>query len=257
MNNPKKNKFAPSLIPAYTPLERLNLPRPVDRILAIRQLCKNKAILDLGAMDETAFATKQGQGTWLHEEIATVASEVVGIDSSPLLQAAGLRTKPNAIIYPGNIMALDEFLETGLATRFSHANFKPDVVVAGELIEHLHDPLMFLQKIKLIKSLSGKTLIITTPNATAIHNCLIGLTNRESTHHDHLCILSFKTLATLCHRAGFSAWKITPYFARFSEMKSRQSSIGRALVAGGECVINGLEWMFPMMSFGYIVTVKI
>jgi len=33
--------------------------------------------------------------------------------------------------------------------------------------------------------------------------------------------------------------------------------LGRSLVAGGERVINGLEWMFPIMSFGYIVTVKI
>jgi len=254
MHSPLKSA---GFVPAYTPLERLHVPRPVDRILTIKGICSGKKILDLGAMDETAYTAKQGQGTWLHEEIAAVAAEVVGIDSSPILQATGLQTRPNAIIYPGEIMALGEWLKNGLDTGLSQKNFTPDVVVAGELIEHLHNPLMFLQSIKAIESLNGKTLIITTPNATAIHNCLIGLASRESTHQDHLCILSFKTLSTLCRRAGFYDWKITPYYARFPEMIARQSGLRRSLVAGGERVINGLEWMFPIMSFGYIVTVKI
>lgn len=254
MNNPID--FA-GFVPAYTPLERLRLARPVDRIAAIKLLCNGKKVLDLGALDETAYSSKQGQGTWLHEEIAAVASEVVGIDSSPILQAVGLQTKSNAIIYPGDIMALDTWLKNGPDTCGPRKSFIPDVVMAGELIEHLHNPLMFLQKIKAIESLNGKTLILTTPNATAIHNCLIGLANRESTHRDHLCILSFKTLSTLCHRAGFSAWQIVPYYARFPEIKSRQSGLRRLLVACSERTINGLEWMFPMMSFGYVVTVKI
>ena len=254
MHSPIKSA---GFVPAYTPLERLHVPRPVDRILAIKGICAGKKILDLGAMDETAYTSKQGQGTWLHEEIAAVAAEVVGIDSSPIVQSSGLQTKPNATIYLGDIMALDAWLKSGIDTDTPQQRFTPDVVVAGELIEHLHNPLMFLQNIKAIESLNGKTLILTTPNATAIHNCLIGLASRESTHQDHLCIFSFKTLSTLCHRAGFSAWEITPYYARFPEMTARQSGLGRLLVAGGEHVINGLEWMFPIMSFGYIVTIKI
>jgi len=254
MNNPAQSS---SFVPDYTPLERLRVPRPVDRISAIKNICSDKKVLDLGAMDETAYTAKQGQGTWLHEEIAAVAAQVVGIDSSPILQTAGLQTKPNAVIYPGDIMALGAWLKNSSDVNLPQKSFTPDVVVAGELIEHLHNPLMFLQNIKAIESLNGKTLIITTPNATAIHNCLIGLASRESTHQDHLCILSFKTLSTLCHRAGFSAWQITPYYAKFPEMIARQSGLGRSLVAGGERVINGLEWMFPIMSFGYIVTVKI
>ena len=60
-------------VPTYTPLERIHVPRPVDRISAIRRICQGKKVLDLGAMDETAFTSKRGQGTWLHEEIAAVA----------------------------------------------------------------------------------------------------------------------------------------------------------------------------------------
>jgi 2-polyprenyl-3-methyl-5-hydroxy-6-metoxy-1,4-benzoquinol methylase len=70
-------------------------------------------------------------------------------------------------------------------------------VVAGELIEHLENPLQFLRSFRQVSRLKGKALLLSTPNATAIHNCLIALGNRESTHRDHLRILSFKTLSTL------------------------------------------------------------
>jgi SAM-dependent methyltransferase len=253
MTDPIANDVVRPRVPAYRPLERLQVSRPCDRIGAIQRVCKGKSVLDLGAMDETAFLAKQGRGTWLHEEIALVASKVVGIDSSPLLHADGMQTAPNAKIYPGDIMTLDLWLEDGPL----EGTFKPDVIVAGELIEHLHNPLLFLQKMKAINRLRGKLLVLTTPNATAVHNCLIGLASRESTHHDHLCILSYKTLSTLCNRAGFSDWIITPYYARFEEMKARQKGFGKPLVAVAEKIVNGLEWMFPLMSFGYIVTVTI
>lgn len=236
-------------IPAFLPLERLRVPRPVDRVSFVKDHCRGKMVLDLGAMDETAYAAKQASGTWLHEEIAEVASQVLGIDRSPLLPPDGIRTGRNAVIRRGDSMQLDDCLRSN--------DFLPDVIVAGELIEHIENPLLFLKNIKAIDRLKGKALILSTPNATAIHNCLMGLLSRESTHQDHLCILSFKILCTLCLRSGFEGWEIFPYFARYTEMRQRNSGIRRALVLGGEKVINGLEWLFPMMCFGYIVKVRI
>lgn len=235
--------------PAYLPLERLQVPRPVDRISFIKNCCNGKTVLDLGAMDETAYTAKQGRGTWLHEEIAAVAHQVLGIDNSPLVPPDGLRTSKNSTIRLGNIMQVGAMLES--------ESFSPDVIVAGELIEHLENPLLFLKGIRATDRLRGKTLILTTPNATALHNCLIGLISRESTHHDHLCIFSFKTLYTLCNRAGFAEWEIVPYSARFTEMKERNSGFRRSLVCVGEKVINGLEWLFPMMGFGYVVKIQV
>jgi len=49
-------------------------------------------VLDLGAMDETAWRAKRGRGTWLHEEISRSASRVDGIDNSALVRAEGRRT---------------------------------------------------------------------------------------------------------------------------------------------------------------------
>jgi hypothetical protein len=233
--------------PCYSPLERLTVARPVDRIRFIADACAGRRVLDLGAMDETAWAAKRGRGTWLHEEIGRRALLVDGIDNSTQIPAEGLRTGPNATIRRGDIADPQRLV--------NELEVSPDVLVAGELIEHLENPLQFLRRFAGIERLAGKTFILSTPNATALHNVLIGLVHRESTHRDHLCILSYKTLVTLCTRAGFSKWEIIPYFARFTEMQDRQAGLARLGVRVAERIVNALEWMFPLLSFGYIVRI--
>jgi hypothetical protein len=233
----------------YTPLERLDVPRPVERVRYIAAACAGRRVLDLGAMDETAWQSKRGLGTWLHEEISRTAASVEGIDSSPLIPVEGLRTAPNALIRRGDAGDPGQLLD-GLTQT-------PDVVVAGELIEHLENPLQFLRRIAAIERLSGRTLLLTTPNATALHNVLIGLARRESMHHDHLCVLSYKTLTTLCTRAGFRSWKIIPYFARFTEMRERHSGPARLAIGVAERLVNALEWCFPLLSHGFIARIEL
>jgi hypothetical protein len=228
----------------YTPLAKLTIARPVDRISYIQSLCTGKTVLDLGAMDETAFASKRGKGTWLHEELAKVATTVVGVDNSSVVPEQGLRTGERSIIHHGDVHDLEDFLNR-------HA-VVPDVVVAGELIEHVPNPLALLQALATTPSLRGKTLILTTPNATALHNCLIALTGRESTHPDHLLILSYKTLNTLFLRSGCSEWEIRPYYARFTEMKERVGGAHRLLVGMCESAVNAAEALWPLLSFGLI-----
>ncbi|MGB6603109.1 MAG: methyltransferase domain-containing protein [Steroidobacteraceae bacterium] len=233
----------------YTPLERVTVPRPVDRIGFIAGLCTGRRVLDLGAMDETAWQAKRGRGTWLHEEISRDALWVEGVDSADLIPPEGLRTGPNSIIRRGDISDLGQVVAA--------LPEPPDVVVAGELIEHLDSPLQFLQRVAAVERLRGRTLILSTPNATALHNVLIGLASRESTHHEHLCILSYKTLATLCARVGFREWRVIPYFARFTEMQARHAGLARLAVRATERAVNALEWLFPLLSFGYIVQIEL
>ena len=229
----------------YEPLERLHVPRPVDRLAFVAEACRGRAVLDIGAMDETAYLAKRGQGTWLHERIAAVADRVVGVDSSDAVPEDGLETGPRSRIVRGDVAHLDELLD--------RLDFRPDVVVAGELIEHVPNPLAFLQALAGSPRLAGAELILTTPNSTAVHNVAVGMLSRESTHRDHLCILSFKTLNTLCERAGLKHWTLVPYRSAFVEMRARQHGLGRVAVAAGERAINMAEWLFPLLSFGWIV----
>jgi hypothetical protein len=233
----------------YTPLERIPVGRPVNRVGYLANACRGKTVLDLGALDETAFQNKTGRGTWLHEEIAKVAEQVIGLDSSALISADGLRTAANAVIRSGDINDIGPLLDA--------IDITPDVIVAGELIEHLENPLEFLRGFRGIPRLSGKRLLLSTPNATAAHNCIIALSKRESTHHDHLCILSFKTLNTLLSRAGYKNWEITPYYSTFDEMKQRNRGIRHKIVELGEVGINAIEFTFPLLSFGFVVDTPI
>lgn len=233
----------------YTPLEAISLSLPVDRIKYIVDACVGRRVLDLGAMDETAWKSKRGTGTWLHEEIARVARHVEGVDNSALVPAGGLTTAQNALIRRGDI--------EDIGCLMKELDEVPDTVVAGELIEHMENPLRFLKRFADIPRLAGSELILSTPNATALHNFLIGLARRESTHQDHLCILSYKTLTTLCRRAGFSNWQIIPYYSRFTEMQERHSGLARLAVIAVERVINCLEWLFPLLSFGYVVRIRL
>ncbi len=240
---------APHPVLRYEPMERIRVGRPVDRIPYIVAACAGLRVLDLGAMDETAFHSKRGRGTWLHEEIGAVAAQVDGFDSSSLVPPEGVKTGPRSSIRKSNIMDLSGLLDVLGAA--------PDVVVAGELIEHLENPLAFLSSIQAEPRLQGRTLILSTPNATALHNGLVGLIGRESTHRDHLSIFSYKTLNTLCQRAGFAAWEIVPYRSRFTEMRARNRGWRGALIGLGERVINAIEWAFPLLGFGYVVRVLI
>jgi 2-polyprenyl-3-methyl-5-hydroxy-6-metoxy-1,4-benzoquinol methylase len=233
----------------YEPFERLHVPRPVDRFTFVTDLCRGRSVLDLGALDETAYQLKRGRGTWLHEAIAAVARQVIGVDSSDSVPEGGLRTGANSEIQRGDITNLGEFIST--------RGFTPDVIVAGEVIEHLPDPLHFLHALGSIDLLRGRTLVITTPNATAVHNVAVGILSRESTHNDHLCILSYKTLNTLLKRAGLTSWEIIPYYARFTEMRYRNRGAALALIVAGEKLVNVLEWLFPLLSFGYVVRARI
>jgi hypothetical protein len=233
----------------YTPLERLKVARPLDRVEFTARACEGLRVLDLGAMDETAWAAKRGRGTWLHEEIGNRALTVDGIDNSVFIPAEGLRTGPNSTIRRGDIT--DPAL---LVATLAHA---PDVVVIGEVIEHLENPLQFLKRLAAIERLAGRTLILSTPNATALHNVLVGLAQRESTHRGHLCIFSYKTLATLCTRAGFRQWEIIPYYSRFTEMQGRHSGVLSLAVRATQRLVNLFEWLFPLLSFGYIVRIRL
>jgi len=231
----------------YTAVERLTCPRPVDKLDWVTDLCRAKRVLDLGAYDETAVDLKEGTGWWLHGRLFEVASAVVGVDNSPLLPAEGLRTSERSRIVPGDILHLEDVA----------LDEPPEVVVAGELIEHVPDPVRFLQGLAGDPRFHGATAVITTPNASAFHNFFLGVFRRESTHHDHVAIHSYKTLNTLCRKAGLHEWQLIPYRARFSEMVLRSSKAARVGVLGFERFVNAVEWAFPLLSGGWILTFPI
>lgn len=226
----------------YTVGEEIHLSRPVNRIGFICQAVKGKRVLDLGCWDETAWI-KIYTKYWLHSELSKQASFTIGIDNSPSLPEEGV------------ILDNSKILKGDCTDERILANFAIDIIVAGELIEHLPNTPEFLYKIK--RSFPGRDLIITTPNATSWSNVLLGLLRRESTHIDHLNIYSYKTLNTLCTKQDFHDYKIIPYHVKYTEMILRSKGLKKIVVVFMEKIINFLESLFPLLSGGYIVSIKI
>lgn len=226
----------------YTPLERLALRRPVGRTRFVAERCRGRSVLDLGCRDETALA-KCDTPHWLHGEIVKVARQVTGVDISSEIPAEGLVTGPHAKILHGDVNCLEQVVPA----------LDCEVIVAGELLEHLSDPLAFLRQLR--RLYPGRELLLTTPNATALSNVLLALASRESNHHDHVAVFSVKTLNTLCLRAGFQDWEIIPYHVYFTEMIFRLNGLTKRLVRAAEHVVNWGEWVFPMLSGGLILHV--
>jgi len=237
----------------YKPLERIKIGRPVNRITYLEKLALGKLCLDIGALDETAVFLKQSTKFWLHKQLASVAQKVIGVDLSPLIPHEGIKTFDNAIIYNFNIYDLGK--TDKIADNVAASDC--DVFIAGELIEHLENPLAFLKLFTCKAELAGKTLAISTPNASSFHNALIGFFGMESTHKDHLMIFSYKTLNTLCIRASAKDWEIIPAYSSYDEMRLSSKGIFKIFVSFFERFVNLVEFIFPLRSGGYVVKITL
>lgn len=226
----------------YTTLERIRVSSPVDRIGFIAAQCAGKHVLDIGCLDETALATR-GTDAWLHARLAKQAASVIGIDLSDHLNDEGLDTAPNARIIKGD----------GTLPQISAADI--DIIVAGEFIEHLEKPLDFLREMR--RQYAGRELVLSTPNGASLANGLMGLIGREVQHPDHLLTSTYKTLNTLCRRAGVRDWEIIPYRFFTTEMLLGARGAFRLAVRLVEGCIRLAERFAPLRSFGYVVKIRL
>ena len=177
-----------------------------DRVDFIVARVRNKRVLDLGCIDHDLFREKKERGLWLHHRISEVTRELVGIDMlEPYITV--LRKEGYDIRF-GNVEELQ-------AVQIDHREF--DVIVAGELIEHLSNPALFLDGVK--RFFSGHTrMIITTPNPFTMRMLPETYANRESRgRDDHVCWYSERTLSNLLKLCDFNIDKMCYY----------SSSIGR------------------------------
>lgn len=223
---------------AYQTLERISVVRPVERVKFIADRCRNKRVLDIGCLDETAL-DKRDTGEWLHRRIALVARRVIGIDSSDTLPPEGLETGPRSRIMKGD----------GTDPRVVREDV--DIIVAGEFIEHIPNPLAFLNTMR--TRYPGCEMLLSTPNGVSVANGLLGTICREAQHRDHLMTSTYKTLNTLCRRSGCSDWEIIPYRFYATEMLLQTSGAKRMAVRMVEIAIRHYERLFPLRSFGYVV----
>lgn len=122
----------------------------------IKKYCKNKIVLDLGFLGED----KNKKFSDLHNVILNCAKEVWGVDVQ--------KEKINKLRKEGHKVVFDD---VQILENLKKLNKKFDVIVAGEIIEHLENPGLFLDNIKNFLNDDG-ILIITTPNIFSLRYIL-------------------------------------------------------------------------------------
>jgi SAM-dependent methyltransferase len=176
----------------------------VQKLDLIAELCSGKRVLHLGCTNypytEDAIRNKM----LLHFEVEKVASDVWGIDS----EQAGieiLESHGSKQIVKGDVEKLQDL----------EFDKKFDVVLAGEIIEHLNNPGLFIEGIKRFMD-RDTVLLLTTINAyCGMRFLYYGLRGKkgkaEPVHPDHVAYYSYSTLKVLLERHGITITRFLYY----------------------------------------------
>jgi len=160
-----------------------------QRVDYILDACRGKQVLHLGCADTPYTQLRLNDGTLLYTMIEDVAEAQYGVD----LSAEGIEFLKRCG-YQNLAVADVEHLAT--ENPFGQVDF--DVIVAGEIIEHLSNPGLFLDSLKRLLRKPSAKLVLTTINAYCAYRfCYSLLMREESVHPDHVSYFSRKTLTRM------------------------------------------------------------
>jgi hypothetical protein len=154
----------------------------VDRVAFILKHCDGKRVLEFGASGP------------LTEQIKSVAAFYMGVD----------RENGDHIVG----MDLDDVADD-LEFLVDGTPYTPELVVCGEVLEHLGNPLHFLARLK--QQYPNVPVIVSVPNAFS-SICQEWLKKGiENVNADHVAWYSPKTLGVLLERAGYTVGALYYY----------------------------------------------
>jgi len=172
-----------------------------DRII---EICTGKSVLHLGFIQHShLFRSLIENNQWLHGNINAKANRLVGIDYLEK-DVNIIRKEYNYECYACDVMQMQNL---SISEIF-------DVVVCGELIEHLENPGLMLDGIKRFMS-PESLLIITTPNPWALRRINLirrGFGEEKWLNPEHTCWFTYCTLSQLLRRKGFQEVEYDYYF---------------------------------------------
>jgi len=175
-----------------------------SRLDILKTECAGKRVIHLGAADHKGLiASKISAGIWLHGVISEVASECVGVDVDADVVAHVTREHGVANMIPGNIFD-DAIVES------FRSKGEWDVMLLGEILEHIPNPVQFLSDIRQKYSGTVREIIITVPNALRISNFLNAFRGFEAINTDHKFWFTPYTLASVSVSAGLSPKWVAP-----------------------------------------------
>lgn len=226
-------------------MAELNMVHPVprarliaDRAQFIADICRGRRVLHLGCVQSGSLEEALAAGTLLHLRLSKVASELVGVD----LDAQGIARMRKAgftNLHHGDVEHLQAL---GLGGGF-------DVVVAGEIVEHLSNPGLCLDAVRGKLRPEGR-FVVTVPNAFSFRHMLpLAFRRRELVMDDHTAYHSFQTMRALLTRHGFTP--VEHYAA-----SDTTSANGKGAAMAKRVLNASLLRVMPQVAEGLIVVAR-
>jgi hypothetical protein len=237
-----------SSVPPVESIHRVPRARVVDRANFLIRRSRGRTVIDLGFVDMGRMHSRLERGDWLHERLSRSARSLVGIDADEAGVAAARELGFDAHV--ADCESEESIRSLGLE--------RADVVVAGELIEHLSCPGRFLEAARSLVAAQGE-LIITTPNATALTNVVAGLVRRELVNAEHVGWQSWHTATALLDRHGWVVRELAYYhLPKFAATRDvgREHRMRMHLFNGYQTVVRPLFRVWPSWSDGLIVVAE-
>lgn len=179
------------------------------------------------------------KGASLHQKLLRVARRVTGVDADKdaleCLGQQGIR----------NLICAD--VQMPQALDIPEIPRPIDVIVAGEILEHLPNPGLCLANIARLMNNGNTILLITVPNAFSFRNFFSVLSrNKEKVRADHNYYFSYTTLKSLLATYGFSIDDVYTY----SNLRDGQNSLKKIVK---RIVNNTIIRHSPFIAEGLIV----
>jgi|KBSMisStaDraftv2_1062788.scaffolds.fasta_scaffold141910_2 SAM-dependent methyltransferase len=164
-----------------------------DRIAYLCRLAAGRSVLDVGVVEHTGDAAESAG--WLHGHIKRHAAQCLGVDVLEL-EVAKLRERGYDVICA-------DVTQEPLAQKF-------DVIIGGEVIEHLDAPGRFMESCAAMLR-PGGTLAISTPNPWYANVILKGCFGRSAfvDSADHVAWYEPSVLYELGQRHGLRLERCT------------------------------------------------
>ena len=204
--------------------KKIELSRYVDRYSEIVNRCRGKRVLHLGCVGFTdcPVETKVAQAKESLHQLLTDISDCVGID---LDQESIDQLKMHGIfknVMIGNVEHLEE-LPTDLELF--------DVVVAGDIIEHISNPGKMLDGIQRFLK-PGGCLLVSSPNSMGLPAYLRYVFGRFREGQQHVLCFNPIALAQLLQRHGYRITESFSCHERHAQASHKQLfKIGKAFLS--------------------------
>jgi 2-polyprenyl-3-methyl-5-hydroxy-6-metoxy-1,4-benzoquinol methylase len=198
----ERRHAAPAAPPRINDSRRLPPLEVVSREDWLETFCRGKSVLHLGCADALyTEARLRTPARLLHFRLARVAKRLVGFDNSaPDLEKLRARW-PSWEFVLGDVEHMEE---NAFPAPF-------DVILAGEIIEHIVNPGLFLRSARRHLAPGAGRLVITTPNHFSSRRYLHFLAGREKCHPHHTCYYSYHTLSRLLAMCGYGVERALGY----------------------------------------------